>query len=139
MVAEVLLVISTFPDAETAQRIAHDLVTAKLAACANITAPVESIYRWQGKIADEQEVVVLLKTRSARLETLQVAFAELHPYKVPELLALPVSVGNAKYLEWINGETTLDIHDARFSEGNLRLQYQQFPIAFRNIKIRPLP
>ena len=51
--------------------------------------------------------MVLLKTRSARLETLQLAFDELHPYKVPELLALPVTAGNAKYLEWINGETTL--------------------------------
>jgi periplasmic divalent cation tolerance protein len=65
------------------------------------------LYRWQGKVADEREVVVMLKTRSARLASLQSAFGDLHPYKVPELLALPVSAGLDKYLEWINSETTL--------------------------------
>lgn len=62
---------------------------------------------WNDKVADEQEVVVLLKTRAARLEALEVAFGEAHPYKVPELLALPVSTGLPKYLDWINAETTL--------------------------------
>ena len=60
-------------------------------ACGSVLPGVRSLYRWQGKVADEQEVVVLLKTRSARLETLKLAFEELHPYKVPELLALPVT------------------------------------------------
>jgi len=64
-------------------------------------------WRWQGKLADEREVMVMLKTRSARLDSLRAAFDELHPYKVPELLALPVEAGTEKYLEWINGETTL--------------------------------
>jgi periplasmic divalent cation tolerance protein len=66
-----------------------------------------SLYRWDGKIADESEVVVLLKTRSARIESLEMAFSELHPYKVPELLALKVEAGTQKYLDWISGETTL--------------------------------
>lgn len=68
-----------------------------------------SFYRWEGKVADETEVLVLLKTRAARLEALEMAFDELHPYKVPELLALPVTAGNAKYLGWISGETVLGI------------------------------
>ena len=92
---------------DEADRLAALLVERRLAACVQVSGPIASTYRWQGKIADEQEVVVLLKTRSARLETLTLAFNELHPYKVPELLALPVAAGNAKYLEWINGETTL--------------------------------
>ena len=58
-------------------------------------------------MADEREVVILLKTRTARLDSLRTAFVELHPYKVPEMLALPVDAGLEKYLEWINGETTL--------------------------------
>jgi periplasmic divalent cation tolerance protein len=66
-----------------------------------------SLYRWENKVADEQEVVVLLKTRSARLDALEMAFSTLHPYKLPELLALPVVGGLARYLEWINDETTL--------------------------------
>ena len=66
-----------------------------------------SLYRWQGKTADEREVVVMLKTRSGCVEALKTAFGELHPYKVPELLALPVESGTEKYLDWIAGETSL--------------------------------
>jgi periplasmic divalent cation tolerance protein len=67
------------------------------------------LYRWDGKIADETEVVVLLKTRAARLPALNAAFDELHPYKVPEVLALPVVAGSDKYLGWIDRETSLAI------------------------------
>jgi len=83
------------------------LLERRLIACGTLVPGARSLYRWQGKIADEREVVVMLKTRSARIESLRVAFAELHPYKVPELLALQVEAGLDKYLEWINGETTL--------------------------------
>jgi periplasmic divalent cation tolerance protein len=70
---------------------------------------VRSIYRWEGKVADEREVIVLLKTRASRVEALEMAFGELHPYKLPELVALPVSAGLHKYLEWIDDETSLTL------------------------------
>jgi periplasmic divalent cation tolerance protein len=103
---DAIVVMTTLSSADEAVKLVRELLE-RLIACGTVLPSGRSLYRWQGKIADEQEVVVLLKTRSARLDTLQVAFDELHPYKVPELLALPVTGGNAKYLEWINGETTL--------------------------------
>jgi periplasmic divalent cation tolerance protein len=68
-----------------------------------------SIYRWENRIADETEVVLLLKTRSACLDALQQSFETLHPYKLPELLVLPVAAGLPKYLSWIADETGLAI------------------------------
>ena len=104
---DAIVVMTTLASTDEAVKLVRALLERRLVACGTVLPGGRSLYRWQGKNADEQEAVVLLKTRSARLETLQLAFAELHPYKVPELLALPVTAGNAKYLEWINGETTL--------------------------------
>ncbi|HVA56310.1 MAG: divalent-cation tolerance protein CutA [Gemmatimonadaceae bacterium] len=104
---DAIVVLTTVASDDEAVRLVRALLERRLIACGTLVPGARSLYRWQGKIADEREVLVLLKTRSARLETLQVAFGELHPYKVPELLALPVSAGLAKYLEWISGETTL--------------------------------
>ena len=104
---DAILVMTTLSSSDEAVKLVRELLERRLIACGTVLPTGRSLYRWQGKIADEQEVVVLLKTRSARLDTLQLAFVVLHPYKVPELLALPVTGGNAKYLEWINGETTL--------------------------------
>jgi periplasmic divalent cation tolerance protein len=104
---DAIVVMTTLASTDEAVKLVRALLERRLVACGTVLPGGRSLYRWQGKIADEQEAVVLLKTRSARLETLQLAFAELHPYKVPELLALPVTAGNVKYLEWINGETTL--------------------------------
>jgi periplasmic divalent cation tolerance protein len=104
---DAIVVMTTLANTDDAVKFVQTLLERRLIACGSVFPGVRSLYRWQGKVADEQEVVVLLKTRSARLETLKHAFEELHPYKVPELLALPVTAGNAKYLEWINGETTL--------------------------------
>lgn len=104
---DAVVVMTTLASEEEAVTLVRALLERRLIACGTVLPAGRSLYRWQSRIADEREVVVLLKTRSARLETLQVAFDELHPYKVPELLSLPVTSGNAKYLEWINGETTL--------------------------------
>lgn len=104
---DAIVVLTTLPSDEEAVQFVRVLLERRLIACGTMLPGARSLYRWQGKIADEREAVVLLKTRSARLETLQAAFAELHPYKVPELLALPVAAGLDKYLEWISGETTL--------------------------------
>jgi len=104
---DAIVVMTTLSSSDEAVRLVRALLERRLIACGTVLPGGRSLYRWQGKISDEQEVVILLKTRSARLETLQIAFDELHPYKVPELLALSVTAGNAKYLDWINAETTL--------------------------------
>ena len=104
---DAIVVLTTVASTEEAIALVRALLDRRLVACGTLLPGARSLYRWQEKIADEQEIVVLLKTRSARLEALQVAFAELHPYKVPELLALPVTSGLEKYLGWINTETSL--------------------------------
>ena len=102
MSSEVLLVLSTFPDAETAERISRALVTEKLAACANILPPVRSIYRWQGNIEDAAEILVLFKITANSYAAFERRMKELHPYDVPEIIALPISRGLPDYLAWVN-------------------------------------
>jgi periplasmic divalent cation tolerance protein len=104
---DAIVVLTTVASDEEAVKFVRTLLDRRLIACGTLLPGARSLYRWQGKVADEREVFILLKTRSARLESLRAAFSELHPYKVPELLALPVEAGLEKYLEWINGETTL--------------------------------
>lgn len=104
---DAIVVFTTLETADEAVTFIRTLLEQRLIACGTILPGSRSLYRWEGRIADQQEVVVMLKTRSARLEALQVAFEKHHPYKVPELLALPVTGGNDKYLGWINGETSL--------------------------------
>ena len=101
MADEVLLVLSTFPDRGNARRIAEKLVTQDLAACANITAQVESIYRWQGKIESATEVLAVFKLAANGYEVFEKALKALHPYKVPEIIALPVTHGSKEYLRWV--------------------------------------
>ena len=102
-----VVVLTTVASADEAVALIRALLDRRLIACGNILPGVRSLYRWEGKVADEREVIVLLKTRGTRIEALEMAFGELHPYKVPELLALPVSGGLHKYLEWIDDETSL--------------------------------
>ena len=104
---DAITILTTVATPDEAVAFVRALLERRLIACGTVLPGARSLYRWEGKIADEQEVLVLLKTRAARLESLQVAFRELHPYKVPELLALPVSAGHEKYLSWITKETTL--------------------------------
>ena len=104
---DAIVVLTTVASNDEAVQLVRSLLERRIIACGTIMPAARSLYRWEGKIADESEVVVLLKTRSARIESLEMAFAELHPYKVPELLAIPVAAGTPKYLAWISGETTL--------------------------------
>jgi periplasmic divalent cation tolerance protein len=104
---DALVVFTTVASDEEAVTLIRELLDRRLIACGTLFPGARSLYRWQGKVADETEVVLMLKTRSARLDSLREAFSELHPYKVPELLGVPVEAGLEKYLEWINGETTL--------------------------------
>jgi|SRR5688572_27182833 periplasmic divalent cation tolerance protein len=106
---DAIVVLTTVATDDEAVTFVRELLDRRLIACGTLVPGARSIYRWQGKIADESEVVVLLKTRSARVDALREAFRDLHPYKVPEFLALSVDSGLEKYLEWINGETSLSL------------------------------
>lgn len=106
---DALVIFTTLASPDEAATFIRALLERRLVACGTMLPAARSLYRWEGKIADETEVVVLLKTRSAVLHAVEAAFQELHPYKVPELLALPVTSGLEKYLAWINAETSLAI------------------------------
>ena len=94
-------VLTMLPTADAAAELARVLVQEKLAACCNILPAVRSIYRWEDKLQDENEVLVLIKTRSEQFERLKARVLELHPYEVPEVIAIPVEAGYAGYLEWM--------------------------------------
>ncbi len=100
-----LLVISTFPDADTARRIVRTCVEERLAACGNLVPGVESIYRWKDKIETSTEVLVLFKSTDECYPRLEARLSELHPYEVPEIVTFVPSGGLPKYLEWIVDET----------------------------------
>jgi periplasmic divalent cation tolerance protein len=93
------VVLCTFPDVERAREIAAVLVERRLAACVNLLPGVESIYLWEGKVERAGEVLAVIKT--TRYPELEAALKELHPYEVPEILALPVTAGLAGYLKWL--------------------------------------
>ena len=94
------LVLTTLPDREGAERIAHALVGRRLAACASILSPATSVYRWGGTVETAQEWPVLIKTAAECLPALQQALQSLHPYEVPEIVALDVSDALPAYLQW---------------------------------------
>jgi periplasmic divalent cation tolerance protein len=100
----VRVALSTAPDADSAARIARALVEERLAACVNLVPAVRSIYRWQGAIEDQAEVLLVIKTRAERMEALAARLRALHPYELPELVALPVAAGLAPYLDWVAAE-----------------------------------
>lgn len=106
MATDVLVILVTVPDPEKAAEIARALVEERLAACGNVLPGARSIYRWEGKIQDEREALLLLKTSRARFEALRARLVALHPYQVPEILAVPVEAGSAPYLAWIARETS---------------------------------
>src|SRR6266542_4461962 len=101
MAAQVLLALSAFPDAETANHVAHMLVAEKFAACANIIPAVHSIYRWKEKIETAGEVIVFFKTTEDRQKAFQEKLRALHPYDVPEIIFMSVTSGLPEYLGWV--------------------------------------
>lgn len=103
MADEVLLVLSTFPDVATARRIARQLVAEHCAACANILPEVESIYWWEEKMESANETVVLFKTTADRYAALETTLRQLHPYEVPEIIALRIDRALPDYLRWVAG------------------------------------
>ncbi len=102
---DALVVLVTTPSAERAAELARALVEERLAACGNVVPGLRSIYRWEGKVQDEAEALLVLKTTRARFEALRERVLALHPYEVPEVLALRVEAGSALYLAWIGAET----------------------------------
>jgi len=101
MAEQSILVFSTFPDAETARRIARIIVEEKLAACVNIIPKIESIYHWQGKIEESSEVMALIKSTHWKYQLLEARIRELHPYKVPEIISVRIDSGHVEYLRWV--------------------------------------
>lgn len=102
---DALVVLVTAPSAEKAAEIARAVVEERLAACGNVVPGLRSIYRWEGKVHDEGEALLVLKTARDRLDALRARVIALHPYDVPEVIALPIEAGSAPYLDWIVGET----------------------------------
>lgn len=98
-------VMSTVADRETAGRIAEKLVSEKLAACVQIAGPVKSVYRWEGKIENADEWQLIVKTRKDFRKKVETAIRSVHPYQVPEIIALPITGGGNDYLKWIHDST----------------------------------
>jgi periplasmic divalent cation tolerance protein len=105
-VTDVLVVLVTTPSAEVAAGLAHALVEARLAACGNVVPGLRSIYRWEGKVQDDAEALLVLKTTRDRFEALRDEVLRRHPYAVPEVVALPVEAGSAAYLDWVRGQVS---------------------------------
>ncbi len=101
---QVRVVLVTAPDGEIGARIARTLVEERLAACVNLVPAVRSIYRWQGRIEDDAEVLLIAKTHASCCEELAARVRALHPYEVPEVIALAAAGGSPDYLGWIVAE-----------------------------------
>jgi periplasmic divalent cation tolerance protein len=100
-----VVVLITAGSAEEGQKIAHALVEERLAACVNIIAPIQSIYRWQDQVRNDQEVLLMVKTGAGKMEDLARRVRQLHSYEVPEIIALPIVAGAQDYLRWLDDQT----------------------------------
>ena len=104
---EPIVVLTTCPDDAAAAKLARALVESGLAACVTRVGPVHSTYRWQGAIQDEPEVLLVVKTVSARYPELEMRLKSLHPYEVPEIIALPLTATSADYLAWLRAAVAI--------------------------------
>ena len=98
---DALVVLVTVPNAAAADKLGEALVGERLAACVNVVGGVRSIYRWQGAVEKSDELLCVCKTTRAGFERLRARVVELHPYELPEVVALPIELGHAPYLDWI--------------------------------------
>lgn len=96
------IILCTCPDSATARAIAHHLVDKSLAACVNVLPGVTSIYRWQGQIESAEEHLLIIKSQQALFDTIEVAIKSIHPYDVPEIVAIKLDQGSEDYLKWID-------------------------------------
>ena len=102
---EFILVMTTVPDREVGQILAEKIIEDRLAACVTQFAPVQSLYRWEGKISQDQEYVLFIKTKTVLFAQLESKILQIHPYKVPEIIAVPILTGHKSYLDWMDKET----------------------------------
>jgi periplasmic divalent cation tolerance protein len=105
MMAEYVQITTTTGKRQDAEQIASELVSRKFAACVQVSGPVVSTFRWQGKVETAEEWTCTIKTTAAQLANIQKLFSQIHPYEVPELIATPIVDGNAAYLKWVDDET----------------------------------
>lgn len=101
MTTTALIVLCTCPDSSAADAIATALLEARLAACVNRIEGVESLYRWEGSIRKDQEVLLLIKTTAVAFDKVESTISDLHPYELPEIIGVPVTQGSAPYLDWL--------------------------------------
>lgn len=97
-----IVALSTCGSEEEARKLARELVEARVAACVNVVPGIHSIYRWRGKIEEDAEWLLLIKTRREFLDRLRALLEESHSYDVPELIALPIEEGSSAYLDWLD-------------------------------------
>lgn len=102
---EPLLILTNLPDVARAEKLAHALIDSRAAACVNILAPCRSIYRWRDAVETAEEIPLLIKTTAAQYAKVEEIVCALHPYEVPELIAMPITYGLPAYLEWVATET----------------------------------
>lgn len=102
-VPKCIVVLVTCPSLAVARGISRQLVQRRLAACVNVVPGVESVFRWQGKVQRAREVLLVAKTTAAAFRNVQAAVAKLHPYEVPEIIAVPLAGGSGPYLRWVAG------------------------------------
>ncbi len=115
MIETVQIVLVTAPDEPVARHIAQTIVTEQLAACANIVPRVTSIYRWEGVVQEDSEVLMIIKTTATALDALTARVLDLHPYAVAEVIALPIGAGAPAYLDWVV-QSTKGGSDATFAD-----------------------
>lgn len=99
------VVLCTVPNVEAAEKLAHTLVAEGLVACVNLVPQVRSVYRWEGRVCDEAEVLLVIKTRASAFKRVEARVKALHSYSVPEIIRLDVAAGHAPYLEWLVAAT----------------------------------
>jgi len=102
---QILLVFTSLPDRSSAEKLAETLVGERVAACVNLLAPCRSIYRWKHAVQRDEEHPVLIKTTRERYSALEAAIRKIHPYELPEIVAVPVERGLPEYLSWVDAET----------------------------------
>lgn len=105
MNSDVLMVLVTCPDGDTAESLAHTLVEHHEAACVNIVPNLRSVYRWQGRVEMDNELLLLIKTTTTRLDQIRARVRTLHPDELPEVIAVPIVAGSSAYLDWVRQET----------------------------------
>ena|SRR5918992_5672984 len=100
-----ILILVTAGSETEAETIARTLVEERLVACVNIVSPIRSLYRWEGKVADEREWLLIIKTPASHFAAVEARVQALHSYQVPEVIAVPIQAGSGAYLRWIREET----------------------------------